>query len=678
MKSKSKKWILVAGMLMLLLKGAVLQAQQPETEPLTQFDSHAVLYNFQPSTLMTKASKFNTFSKSNVFSKLTTIEAQQDIENQLRLQIIVNFFELRINELRQEGEWAAGVVNVYDPNDADSIHNMSIPFLAQKNMSYWHVALPGEKEYGLYLAKIPQNLVDGLIQHRQSVMSPEDSTGKYYLPYPAGKKYRVTSDWDDCRGWDDEGQCVYLHYAIDFGMPEGKDVVAAMTGEVIEFKRDSTVCCGDSSCGNQANFIKLYHPDVNEYSVYLHFTPNSIPSDISLNDTIQRGQKIGEAGHSGWTWPACAGNHLHFHVLNSNSIRVNPYFIEKEGTVWTEDNIVSENTLADQAAPTTRASFSGSLGNNEWYRSSVQVTLTADEPTNWIKYRINGGSWTTYTNPFIIESDGRYTLEYHAEDTSGNTEEIKIAPTFKIDSNAPSLTSFSINNDASTSYNRTVLLANGASDAISGLAKMCASYNQVDWECNDYKESTFFALPLSDLEDIQVYFYVIDVAGNESNRMSATIKLDFYPPIPHSASYRMCKDVMNAAGQNDLRSNSYTLTSAFGEAVVASTSPSSNNYRLISGFLADVEGCLPIERTFGYSLIQSVIASGGNSRRSTSYRVSDTLGEPIVSQSSSSQFSMQSSSYRLTSGFWANAPLNAISRSNSVFNETLYLPMIRR
>jgi len=65
-------------------------------------------------------------------------------------------------------------------------------------------------------------------------------------------------------------------------------------------------------------------------------------------------------------------------------------------------------------------------GNNGWYVSDVTVTLTATESgVDYIMYRINNGEWQTYTEPFIVDSDGINTIQYRSVDNVGNVENAK-------------------------------------------------------------------------------------------------------------------------------------------------------------------------------------------------------------------------------------------------------------
>jgi len=92
-------------------------------------------------------------------------------------------------------------------------------------------------------------------------------------------------------------------------------------------------------------------------------------------------------------------------------------------------------TTVDAEDPATQASLSGTLGYNQWYASSVSVTLNALDTfsgVNWTKYSTDGGSWQTYSSPISITSDGRHTIEFYSQDNSGRTEVMRNT-TFKID-----------------------------------------------------------------------------------------------------------------------------------------------------------------------------------------------------------------------------------------------------
>jgi hypothetical protein len=89
------------------------------------------------------------------------------------------------------------------------------------------------------------------------------------------------------------------------------------------------------------------------------------------------------------------------------------------------------NYLDDTTPPVTTISFNPPEpdGENGWYVSIVTVTLNAtddDSGVNVTYYRVDGGIWYNYTEPFILVDDGEdIFIEFYSVDNVGNQEEIK-------------------------------------------------------------------------------------------------------------------------------------------------------------------------------------------------------------------------------------------------------------
>jgi hypothetical protein len=135
---------------------------------------------------------------------------------------------------------------------------------------------------------------------------------------------------------------------------------------------------------------------------------------------------------------------------------------------------VETSSPSDTTPPTTSISLSGTAGNNDWYISNVDVTLSATDNEGGsgvkeIHYILNSGSEVpSIINPttFTITNEGTNTLSYWAVDNEGNTETAHSA-TIKIDKTAPIITITSpvgiyiLNQPVTADY--------GASDATSGV-----------------------------------------------------------------------------------------------------------------------------------------------------------------------------------------------------------------
>ncbi len=99
------------------------------------------------------------------------------------------------------------------------------------------------------------------------------------------------------------------------------------------------------------------------------------------------------------------------------------------------------STGGDTSAPTTTASVDPANPDGEqgWYASPVQVTLSAEDEGEGVEtteYRVDGGDWAEYTEPFAVGGDGVRTVQYRSIDAAGNTESPKSLE-LRIDESAP-------------------------------------------------------------------------------------------------------------------------------------------------------------------------------------------------------------------------------------------------
>ncbi len=101
-----------------------------------------------------------------------------------------------------------------------------------------------------------------------------------------------------------------------------------------------------------------------------------------------------------------------------------------------------EISYPDTTPPTTNATISGTMGQNDWYISNVQVILTAVD-NKWphgvayTLYKIDDGEWIIYFTPIIVDSDSaEHVVSYYSVDNAGNIEATSNV-TFKIDKTTP-------------------------------------------------------------------------------------------------------------------------------------------------------------------------------------------------------------------------------------------------
>jgi len=82
--------------------------------------------------------------------------------------------------------------------------------------------------------------------------------------------------------------------------------------------------------------------------------------------------------------------------------------------------------------------LSGTMGDNNWYVSSVKVTFNGT--TNNTYYRINGSNWIKYTEPFELIPQGINLLEWTCDSNTSNISSLEI----KIDLDYPILSNYTV------------------------------------------------------------------------------------------------------------------------------------------------------------------------------------------------------------------------------------------
>jgi hypothetical protein len=243
-------------------------------------------------------------------------------------------------------------------------------------------------------------------------------------------------------------------------------------------------------------------------------------------------------------------------------------------------------SVPDSVAPTTSPSLSGTAGENGWYHSDVQVTLTASDNdggsgVDLVQYKINDGSWQDYSNPFTVSGEGDHSVYYKAQDKAGNWESQKRVAV-PIDATAPT-GSFTLDNGAATAPGVLVQVNPSAIDATSGVHQMRlrdAGGSWSDWQ--PYIDPALWQLPPVTGNSYTVEIHFKDWAGNESAVYQDAITLDVYPPHPSSAAYRLGRSTWGAAPW-DKRSTNYRLLGTAGQSSIVGVLVSTN-YRLRSGY----------------------------------------------------------------------------------------------
>jgi len=126
--------------------------------------------------------------------------------------------------------------------------------------------------------------------------------------------------------------------------------------------------------------------------------------------------------------------------------------------------------------PNTTVSLVGTMGDNDWYVSDVQIEFQVDSTAllNETWCRVDNGTWTKYDQPINITTEGQTSIEFYSTDKAGNIEETKNI-TIKVDKTTPTIEVTSPEEGRNYKFNKPITVAFEATDEISGLENATAT-----------------------------------------------------------------------------------------------------------------------------------------------------------------------------------------------------------
>src|SRR5437660_5635500 len=116
---------------------------------------------------------------------------------------------------------------------------------------------------------------------------------------------------------------------------------------------------------------------------------------------------------------------LPFLVSNVGTHSVQYHSIDVAGNIEPTNSFAVVNGTIGDIALLSRAILHGTAGSSGWYTSAVTVTLqlvNGTSPPDSIAYRLDGGTWTVYAQPFVVTGDGGHSLDFNATNGAGLIE----------------------------------------------------------------------------------------------------------------------------------------------------------------------------------------------------------------------------------------------------------------
>src|SRR3989475_1212831 len=218
---------------------------------------------------------------------------------------------------------------------------------------------------------------------------------------------------------------------------------------------------------------------------------------------------------------------LPFLVSNVGSHVVQYDSIDVAGNIEPTNSFSVVNGTITNVSLLSRAVLSGTPGSSGWYTSAVTVTLelvNGTSPPDSIGYRLDGGAWTVYAQPFVVTGDGVHSLDFNATNGAGLIEATHHT-TIKIDTTPP-VSSSTLSGSAGNNgwYVSVVTVVLNATDSTSGVANLSYRIDAGPW--------SLYAAPFSLTEGLHTFEYpATDVAGLSEPVQSRNVKVDTTAPV---------------------------------------------------------------------------------------------------------------------------------------------------
>ena len=227
----------------------------------------------------------------------------------------------------------------------------------------------------------------------------------------------------------------------------------------------------------------------------------------------------------------------------------------------------------DLTAPVTTAVLSGTLGNNNWYTTAVTVNLSATDATSGVATTYYSTDNVTFTvgNSVTISAQGSSTVYYFSVDLAGNQEVLGSVP-IKIDTVAPVTTATVSGTLGNNNWYTTAVTVNlSAADATSGVATIYYSTDNVTFTVGN-------SVTISAQGSSTVYYFSVDLAGNQEPHGSVSFKIDTVAPLTTAT-------VSGTLGNNNWYTTAVTVNLSATDATsgVATTYYSTDNVTFTVG-----------------------------------------------------------------------------------------------
>ncbi len=221
-----------------------------------------------------------------------------------------------------------------------------------------------------------------------------------------------------------------------------------------------------------------------------------------------------------------------FTVNGNAQHQVSYWSVDRFGNTETARALVVK---IDNAGPTMQNAVTGTPGNSVYFRSAIQMSLTATDNASGSGvansyYRIDGGPTQSYTVPFTVSGDGTHPVDFWSVDMAGNSN-YSYTVMIRIDATAP-LTQAAATGPMGTNgwYRASVQVSLAASDNLSGMAN---SYYTIDGGATQTYTGVFM---VTGTGTHTIKYWSMDQANNTETQRTLIVGIDASGPVITAAT----------------------------------------------------------------------------------------------------------------------------------------------
>ncbi|MCD6447608.1 MAG: PKD domain-containing protein, partial [Thermoplasmata archaeon] len=227
-----------------------------------------------------------------------------------------------------------------------------------------------------------------------------------------------------------------------------------------------------------------------------------------------------------WIWDMGDGTILYGEKVTYSYADDGTYLVTL--TVTDDDGAtdsITKQIVVLPVPPTTSCSVYGDEGEHGWYLSEVTIVLNAsdDRGVKATYYKVDGGAWHLYENPFTISSSGVHTISFYSIDVTDCAEAVK-TKTVKIDKTVPWTEIIVRGNEINGWYSGNVIIGFVGHDTFSGVDKIMYRLDNETWR--EYGT----AMEILQEGEHVLEYYAIDRAGNSEEIKTFEFRIDRMPP----------------------------------------------------------------------------------------------------------------------------------------------------